>query len=290
MGARIKNWMAGGLALCVAGLLWASPTQGRAESFSHEGHEKAGLSLKCEMCHGGSVDGKIDLPGKDNHKPCSNEGCHAAEYRKRGSTLCANCHDHNEPWRANPVKPSFSAVSEFFIGFSHESHEKRLQKADSGFACQTCHPVQAGAPVREADPAFLALGHKDCATCHSSIEPKMTSCGGCHQINSKAPPPKGSAADPKWRVAEKFKHESHQTDKRAGGQKLDCRACHGDVMKVAAGERIPRPSMEGCASSCHNGQVAFKATGFTCAKCHGPAPKNAGPASAPSSVPANPPK
>jgi hypothetical protein len=46
------------------------------------------------------------------------QGCHAAEYRKRGSTLCANCHDHNEPWRANPVKPSFSAVSEFFIGFS----------------------------------------------------------------------------------------------------------------------------------------------------------------------------
>lgn len=270
--------LAGGAALLIA--LLALPAY--TDDYRHEVHDKAGISLNCEGCHGGTKDGRVGLPGKDQHKPCSNVGCHAEEFRKANSGICVNCHTHNEPWRANPVKRQFSAVSEFWVGFGHNEHQNRLK---AGFACQSCHPVQAGQPPRPADPDFLAVAHKDCAQCHGEFaQPLMTNCGGCHKLEATSPPPKGSAG-PQWRVAEKFAHETHQQDPRSK-QGLACESCHGDVLKVTSGDRIPRPSMEGCASTCHNGEVAFKATGFACVRCHGPASKApTAPASQPASQP-----
>lgn len=271
-------------ALLVVFLVQALPRQAHTDEYKHQVHDKAGITLNCAGCHGGTKDGRIELPGKDQHKPCSNQGCHAKEFRKRDSGICTNCHDHNQPWRPNPVKRSFSKVSEFWVGFGHKEHKGRQNE---GFACATCHPVQSGQPPRPADPDFLAVAHKDCAQCHGEFaKPAMTDCGGCHKLEGNSKPPKGSAG-PQWRVAAKFEHETHQADPRAKGKALACESCHGNVLTVKPGERIPRPTMQGCATGCHNGEIAFKATGFACVKCHGPASQRlpGAPASQPGSQP-----
>lgn len=259
-----------------------------AQGYRHEVHSNAGVTLRCEGCHGGSADGKIELPGKDQHKPCSNRGCHAADFRKRDSNLCISCHEHNEPWRANPLKTTFDGPGEFFVAFSHQSHDKRMRNDKS--SCGSCHPNQAGNPPRAPEKGFLVLAHKDCSTCHAEFaKPAMTDCGGCHKLESTSKAPEGNSTDPRWRVAAKFRHETHRTDPRNNGVQ-DCRSCHGDVLTVAAGERIPRPSMQGCAEGCHDGTVAFKATGFNCSKCHGPNLPTGRPASSPMSSPASQPR
>lgn len=255
------------------------PLPAAQAKYQHSVHEGAGVTLRCDGCHGSSADGKISFPGGNDHKPCSNDGCHGDEFRRSGPRICTTCHDHADPWRSNPARSEFAMGGEFFVGFSHKSHDKRIRDQRG---CGTCHPGQAGLPPVEIDASWLAPVHKDCATCHAEFaKPTMTECGGCHELEPTKK--KGAETDPKWRVSAKFQHETHRQDPR-NKQALDCRACHGDVLNVAPGQRIPRPTMQGC-GDCHNGTIAFKATGHDCTKCHGPVRTAPAPATAPASEP-----
>jgi c(7)-type cytochrome triheme protein len=255
--------------LVPAGL--GTPMSAAQSQYKHNVHANAGLALRCDGCHGSSAEGKIKFPGGDNHKPCANLGCHGNDFRRSNSKICTTCHAHSDPWRANPARSPRDRSGEFFVGFSHKNHDKRIRDQKG---CGTCHPTQAGLPAAAIDPSWLAPAHRDCAACHAEFaRPAMSDCGGCHKLE---PTSKSAAAetDPKWRVRAKFQHETHRQDARSG-QQLGCTACHGDVLSVAPGARIPRPSMKDC-STCHNGTVAFKTTGHDCAKCHGPASPGGG--------------
>lgn len=255
--------------------------------YSHKVHEGLGIKLNCSSCHGSTSAGELSMVGQDNHKPCVNQACHAAAFREAGATICKVCHEHNEAWRANPVRGSFRDTGEFWVGFSHKSHLTRSEKGIlAGKGCQTCHPTQAGEAPAPQPAGVLAPAHGLCASCHEGLaEPKMTSCDGCHRLEEGGVV--ASVEEPgAWRVGMKFEHKTHRVDVRTAKQakdgsgqgwtryaketakELDCKACHGEVLQADAGDRLPRPKMEGC-GSCHNGSYAFKATGFGCTKCHG---------------------
>jgi c(7)-type cytochrome triheme protein len=249
--------------------------------FNHTQHQKAGLGMdSCDACHAGtSADGKLKFPGKD-HKPCSNGACHADEYRKRGSQLCFTCHMRNEPWGDNPTKTSLvrpaGVPPEFSVGFSHKAHFERGGGKDSKAVggCQNCHYRESGGEAPKVAPGLLAPAHVQCASCHeATAKPEMLKCGACHTFSSSIPAVAGERAAPEWRVTAKFRHETHRTDARTTPPgALDCQACHPGVSDAGPGQKPPSPKMAGCASTCHDGKVAFKATGFGCVRCHGSEP------------------
>jgi len=267
----------------------SSPIQAEGKGaplYSHMKHEGMGIKLTCSACHGATSTGMLTMPAKDQHKPCANQACHAADFRAKDSTLCTVCHDHNEPWRANPVRGELRKTGEFWVGFSHKSHLNRGEKSVlAGRGCPTCHTAQAGmaAPPRRA--GVLAPQHELCASCHESLsEPKMTDCNGCHKLETGGRAASAEAPGA-WRTGGNFAHETHRTDVRtakevdkaatgwkrydaASATALDCKACHGNVLDAGAGDRLPRPTMAGC-GTCHNGAFAFKTTGFECVRCHG---------------------
>lgn len=295
-GVALGAWLA--LTLAWAPLL-AEPSGDAAARYSHRAHEALGIKLTCSGCHGTSSSGVLTMVGQDDHKPCANQACHADAFRKADAKLCQVCHEHNEAWRSNPVRGAFRDTGEFWVGFSHKTHLGRSDKgALAGKGCGTCHPTQSGEAPAPRPSGVLAPGHGLCASCHEGLaEPKMTSCDGCHKLESGS----GHAASPEepgaWRVAAKFEHGTHRLDIRtakevvgSNGQgwahyaqgtakALDCKGCHGEVVQAEAGARLPRPTMEGCAS-CHDGRYAFKATGFACTTCHGPTSAAGGKATA----------
>jgi hypothetical protein len=236
--------------LCGSTALGAEPAVSD-QKFRHAKHEAAGLQLTCSGCHPSSPDGRLSFPGSNDHKPCANAACHADEFRKKDSKLCLGCHEHSDPYRPNPPKLSFEAVSEFVSGFSHKTHlEKKVFKA-KGEACESCHSM--GPQV--ATPAVLADQHRFCGSCHEALsKPSMLECAGCHMFGMS------ESAGGDWRVSERFSHTTHPGK---------CTECHD---KVAASEEVPppRPTKAQCAG-CHDGKRSFKVTGFSCAKCHAPA-------------------
>lgn len=258
--------------------------------FTHRAHEAAGLKLECSACHGAPATGQLTMPGKD-HKPCSNEGCHAGEYRKKNSQLCFSCHVGNEPWKANPTKSSFKLPpevrSEFYVGFSHKSHLARgLGAKEAGAACASCHVEQAGSKAPDPPDGHLAPSHILCASCHEAVAlPRMPECAGCHTFDTAARPgaAQAGAGSDEWRVRT-FSHESHRVDirtakeiakdkfgwarfEKVSASQLACDQCHAAVAQAGVGVRPERPKMAGCAT-CHNGTFSFKATGHACMFCH----------------------
>ena len=277
----------------------AQEGSGVTGKYSHARHAARNINLKCEVCHASSPDGKIDGPSR-NHKPCSNEGCHASEFRRRDSALCLGCHEHNKPFKKNPFRPSFKEVSEFKVGFSHRSHAAGSDGGTERSRCAQCHREQAGLSQRTTPPGHHAPAHTQCSSCHAELaEPHMLDCSSCHKstvsrFSSVSSQPSEASkrimkmGEP-WRVREKFAHKDHQRDIRtaqlrssegggsieeawgrydaATARELACSTCH---VKVAMLEDLSnsRPQMKGCAESCHNGKWAFKATGFECLRCH----------------------
>jgi len=207
-------------------------------AFAHAQHETA---KRCESCHSSTPEGVVSHAG-DDHRLCS--GCHEheKEFRSAGSPVCLACHEHSDPFRPNAVRVEPRANSEFTVGIGHDSHK--------GASCESCHREK---PAR---------AHALCATCHAAGKaPRMTHCDGCH-----ATP--GAEPQGPWRVSAKFSHDTHRTDVR-NKSALPCVACHAGVTTASAGHPVPRPTMRGCAD-CHQGTAAFKTTGTSCAKCHGP--------------------
>src|SRR5262249_38541891 len=131
--------------------------------FEHSRHAKAGLSVKeCGGCHEGTKpNGRLKFPGFA-HKPCTNDACHAAEFRKRGTTFCLVCHTENSPFGKNPLRSSLTVGAdrtiEFEVSFSHKSHlaKKALLAAAGPEPCARCHSREIGAPAPETPAGLLA--------------------------------------------------------------------------------------------------------------------------------------
>ncbi len=240
----------------------AGPPAEGAARFSHESHRKRGVDLAtCAACHALGADFQVAPPtrGKD-HRPCASAGCHVDQFLTRAGSVCTVCHEGSEPWVRQEARYRRRTNSEFGSDFSHRSHvDERRGDNDQ---CRACHGDRLAG--REA-PA----GHEACAPCHGKrAQPGMDRCGGCHALGASAP--RAGKASP-WSVAGRFRHETHGRDPRGGQgaqRETRCRECHAKVASAARLTEIALPTMTSC-DGCHDGQHAFKTTGFECARCHG---------------------
>jgi hypothetical protein len=231
--------------------------------YSHAQHAKLEVDHRdCGACHSLGPGFAVEPPirGKD-HRPCSDARCHAAQFFSRAPTICGVCHDAAEPWVAQPAVVRDREPSEFGGSISHRSHATaELGAGGVDGACVECHgDPYAGTPA--------PTGHDTCAPCHGrTAAPAMASCGGCHTLGG---PRGGGGAQPDsgWSVAARFSHRDHGRDPRSKGRTA-CVECHATVAKAERADPIPHPAMASC-DGCHDGQHAFKTTGFDCHRCHG---------------------
>jgi c(7)-type cytochrome triheme protein len=229
--------------------------------FPHAAHQQQNVQIgNCSTCH--ELDSKTfaALPGAGaNHLPCAS--CHQQEFLARSPRICGACHDDARPW-TKAVLVALAGPTEFGHDFSHRAHVKDLGAKDNGF-CQRCHQGRFQA-------APVAQSHATCAPCHASdAAPRMTECGGCHQLGQSMGALAPRDASYEWYVRGTFDHELHAKDPRSG-QATSCLLCHDQVAGASRLAEIGRPRMQQC-DACHDGKVTFKTTGFGCARCHRPA-------------------
>lgn len=223
--------------------------------FSHDVHRKSHNAQldNCTTCHALDADGQVAPPGqKKDHKSCSASGCHEREFMNKGPKICGACHETLSPWTKATARVRTLPASEYHEAIDHSAH----LKPGTGATCETCHgdKMSGGKPP---------TGHKACAQCHNKQKnPPMTECAACHLRGAQGAKPPAS----EWSVAHTFKHETHAVDRRNGG-KTACAECHDRVATAKDLASIPMPKMQRC-DGCHDGKVAFKSTGFGCARCH----------------------
>ncbi|RMH36762.1 MAG: hypothetical protein D6689_21910 [Deltaproteobacteria bacterium] len=207
----------------------------------------------CTACH--ALDAAFAVrpaTAAQPHRPCSDAGCHAGEFFSRRPQVCGTCHDGTAPWIAQPAVARRRADSDFGRDISHAAHAR----AGAG-DCKACH----GDPYR-GDAA--GSGHAACAPCHGQrAQPAMTACAGCHRPREAAAVARAPSA---WSVAATFRHETHAVDPRGGGEPA-CTVCHEAVARAERVADIAPPTMRSC-DACHDGERAFKTTGFGCYRCH----------------------
>jgi predicted CXXCH cytochrome family protein len=233
--------------------------------FDHDKHSQvsaaAGKAAACNACHVLDAGG-IQKAGRE-HPRCSQ--CHtypkACDVMKTAgpkgaARVCQTCHT---PTRAEclpkDLPPRPTAVS-FQARFTHGKHLTLGASIEKD--CAQCHEPQAPA----AAVAQVAKGpaHKLCSGCHNAngAKPAMTECQSCHQT----PKAKTVAAADPYRL-NGFDHRAHHTTSK----QASCTGCHDKLL--GAGEAaLPRPSMQGCLTRCHDGGKAFSATGTKCTQCH----------------------
>lgn len=253
------------LSLVIAGVAVAAPPIPVAQrKFDHDRHANAarvsGKTVDCKTCHRMDASGAV-LPGKE-HKRC--EGCHT--YPSSCTTLktpgpkgparvCEVCHVAKRKECLPSDLPPPPTGESFGERFTHGQHLAFGSGIENG--CVQCHEAQA--------PAAPAAGqsHRLCASCHNpqgvAAKQPIASCATCHV----APQPKtGTPADP-YRLAG-FDHKAHHA---ASNRSATCTSCHEKL--IGAGEgALPRPSMLGCQTKCHDGAKAFSAVGTKCTACH----------------------
>lgn len=227
----------------------------RPARYDHAKHGKLNVDhSNCVDCHSldASFNVKPALSGKD-HKPCSNEGCHASEFYAKKPAICTACHDGSEPWIKQRAIARRRKSSEFGRDISHVTHAQGGNET-----CKSCH----GDPYRGTAPAG---GHKACAPCHAAASaPKMSFCAGCHglgQTNATA-----STQKTGWSVGASFQHATHAADPKSGSE-TSCVQCHATIPKARKVSEVANPTMQSC-DGCHDGKTAFKTTGFGCYRCH----------------------
>lgn len=244
----------------------APPIPVAQRKFDHDRHTNAanasGKSADCKDCHRMDASTGAVLRGKE-HDRCAK--CHTfpsscATLKQSGpkgpSRVCEICHVAKrreclpDDLPAPPKTPSFSSK------FTHGKHLAFGSGIENG--CVQCHEAQASGPV----PA--GQSHKLCATCHNATgvasRQPIASCFTCHQAGAATKtvtPP-----DP-YRLAG-FDHKVHHV---ASQKTAGCTSCH-DKLIGAAESALPRPSMMGCLSKCHDGTKAFSAVGTKCTMCH----------------------
>ena len=141
---------------------------------------------------------------------------------------------------------------------SHETHVAALGAGKAGNeACKKCHgnPYKGTASQR---------GHATCAPCHgAATEPAMGNCRDCHELGGSIE----RRAPSEWSVAALYDHKSHGSDPRERGAETKCESCHAGVAAAASLATVVPPTMKSC-DGCHDGNRAFKTTGFGCYRCH----------------------
>ncbi len=232
--------------------------------YSHVKHEGRKVSHKdCKTCH--VLDEKFAvLPatlGK-NHSPCNDPACHAQDYFSKEPVICGVCHDDTDPNVKQPALVRRRADSEFGGDLSHKSHMAMVKGQGSGrnAVCKACHGdvFKGEAPTQS--------GHAGCATCHGkTAQPGMAACGSCHALGERQAASSPTAGD--WSVDAMFDHASHASDPRETRTETACTECHQQIPQATNLAQVSNPAMKSC-DGCHNGQHAFKTTGFSCYRCH----------------------
>lgn len=230
-------------------------------AFTHGKHAARKMAISdCATCHAAQPGGELapTLAAKD-HAPCANSGCHQNEFMTREPRICGMCHQSATPWHKALAMPrSSGADSEWAGTMNHFTHLVTTSTGgSSNVTCTGCHgDLLAGGKPPE--------GHAACASCHArSKRPLMGECAACH-----VPLPAGTPRS-EWSVRATFAHVTHAKDPRSGGTPA-CIGCHTNVASAKTRAELTPPKMEDC-ESCHNGNTAFKTTGFDCARCHQPA-------------------
>ncbi|HET7503915.1 MAG TPA: cytochrome c3 family protein [Kofleriaceae bacterium] len=220
--------------------------------FDHDRHaasaSAAGKTAACGACHD-------DRP-KTQHARCA--GCHvfpnscsamALPGPASPARLCRTCHVSTRadclPKDLPPLPPAGSFTSRF-------THAKHLAIGPSiERDCGVCHAKQVATPPTQKPHAL-------CSGCHNpnGTRPSMTECAACHTTQGK-PAPASAASDP-FRIPG-FDHKEHAKASRTSA----CLGCHDKVV-----DDVPRTTMLGCQTRCHDGQKAFSATGTHCTLCH----------------------
>ncbi len=262
--SRMKIVLLGlGLMVAAAAAVAAPPPIIKVDNrkFDHDKHAQvsaaAGKPAMCASCHTFDANGE---PRKGREHPrCAQ--CHtyprSCDLMKtagpRGQArICQVCHTPTSRRCLPPDLPPLPKTDSFQARFTHGKHLTLGSSIERD--CVQCHAAQGPA----APPKVAA--HKLCSGCHNpnGARPTMTDCQSCHQApRAKTPPP----ADP-YRLGG-FDHRAHHTISR----QASCLGCHDKLL--GAGENaLPRPSMAGCQSRCHDGQKAFSAVGTRCTSCH----------------------
>lgn len=236
-------------------------------AFSHATHAARNTNIaKCDACHSLKDDGNIEPHGTNkNHMPCAASGCHQIEFASKTTKICGVCHDQSMPWQKAHARTRPPLKKEWFNTMNHQVHLK--QGAATNATCINCHGDKLGGGKRPHD-------HDACAQCHGKGAPAhaMTECAKCH-LQTK---PAGMVAT-EWSVRDTFKHEQHARDPR-GNRAAQCANCHADVKNAKDLATIKKPTMDSC-TSCHDGKITFKATGYECMKCHTPSKQPSTPVS-----------
>jgi c(7)-type cytochrome triheme protein len=252
-----------------------------SRKFDHALHDKAIASSStpqkttvCITCH--VMDGKgIRSTAKEHTNRCTK--CHTdpatctAEMQKPGpqnpQNRCATCHERTTNAAGVPVcgpKVILQAqpkADSFDAKYSHGKHigfGASVQKD-----CATCHRAQDIA----ANVNLGSVGiHKQCTDCHNGpggrSKLQFNDCAGCHGPSKGKTTGGGPSNDP-FRLAG-FNHQSHHAK---NGNVASCTSCH---TMLASDSGVPRPQMNLCQQTCHNGGDGkpFSAVGTKCTACH----------------------
>jgi len=239
--------------------------------FSHKAHKRRGNLGSCATCHTLTGNG-TPLGAARNHAPCSNSGCHRAEFKSLQPKICGACHIARQPWRRLHRDVGAPAETEFGAHFSHKAHltgAKPRMKAN----CARCHQLASGKrelrPPRDHASCTGAGCHARVATVKGSAKPALNNCKACHSLElMRKHQLKRHTA--RWSVRSKFRHAAHKTRPLAGkrGQPLACQQCHSSILNSVVLRDVGTPQKKTC-MGCHNGATAFKLTGHKCARCHG---------------------
>ena len=224
--------------------------------FDHDRHAAsagaAGKPVTCGACH--------DDQRKAEHDRCA--GCHAfpsscSVMQTPGvagpARVCRTCHTVTRPECMPKDLPPLPAASSFAARFTHAKHLAIGPSIERD--CGVCHRAQVAQPSKQK-------AHALCSGCHNAngARPTMTECAACHATGAAKPGPAapGAAANDPFRIPG-FDHRIHTSASKLTA----CLSCHDK----AVGD-LPKPSMLGCQTRCHDGQKAFSATGTHCTLCH----------------------
>ncbi len=232
-----------------------------SRKFDHDKHAQAsaaaGKPAACASCHTFDENG-VPKAGRE-HPRCAQ--CHtyprSCDLMKQAgpkgqARICQVCHTPTSKRCLPPDLPPPPNADSFQARFTHGKHLALGSSIERD--CVQCHAAQAAAePPKVAAPQL-------CSGCHypNGAKPTMADCQSCHQ----APRSRTAAAADPYRLTA-FDHRAHH----ASSRQASCLGCHDKLL--GAGEAaLPRPSMAGCQSRCHDGQKAFSAVGTRCTACH----------------------
>jgi hypothetical protein len=231
-----------------------APATRNDQRFLHAEHARRNVQIDdCGACHVSDADGVLAVPlSRKDHVPCSNAGCHQNEYLARQPRICGVCHDSAAPWAKLAARPLKRTHPEWFEAMNHAIHLTMVRAA----SCEGCHgDKRTGGEAPD--------GHRACVSCHGhGAPPAMTDCKACHSSARQA-----RIGASEWSVGGMFQHTTHATDPRSH-RATACVTCHTQVAAARDMSQVTAPRMADC-DGCHDGTVAFKTTGFGCARCHG---------------------